>query len=153
MPLLSLDAGDFDGVIGHVELAGDFDFFPDVLLCVAGVIEHVAHGLAFWSMAHDERVVPVFERDDDAGEAVRHGLCVRGGVLLLLVLGVECRRTQTEGYGECEGCDSREQCVFLERQNIFPFPFCPCMQAGVDSLHWIGQRVGRVTGAEARMQA
>ena len=103
--LAALDAGDFDGVAGHVELAGNFDFFSDVFLCVAGVIEHVSHGLTFRSVAHDERVVAVFERDDDAGEAVRRGLCVRGGVLLL-ILRVERGWAQTQGYGDGEGCEA-----------------------------------------------
>ena len=99
-----MNAGDFDGVVGHVELAGDFDFFSDVFLCIAGVVEHMSHELAFGSVSHDERVVPVLERDNDAGEAVRHGLRVRGGVLLLR-LRLERGWAQAQGYGDGKGCE------------------------------------------------
>lgn len=63
------------------------------------MVEHVSHGPAFRSMALDERVVTVFECDEDAGEAVRRGLRVLGGVLLLVLRG-ECSVSGTGGTQE-----------------------------------------------------
>lgn len=145
--LTRLDAGHVDGVVFEVEVAGDLDLFACVVLYLLRVVEEVPHGLALWSVAHDERVVPIFEGHDGAFEAVGHWLGVRD-VLLLLRLCVERGRTQAQGYGESEGCEPREESFFLERQNIFPFPFFFCMRLGRNSLPCIGQRVGEVTGVE-----
>ena len=123
-PLFGLNAGDFDRIVGRIELAGNLHLFADVLFGLLGDVEEVALRLALGAVAHDEGELAVLELDHGSGEAVRHFLRVRGGrVVLGLGLGVQRRRRQTQGYGECEGCEPGEQSAFLERQNIFPFPF------------------------------
>lgn len=122
MLLLGLDAGDFDGIVGHVEFAGDLHLLAYVLLGLFGVVEEVAFRLPLGSVAHDERIVPVLELDNGTSEAVRQLLRVHGGVLLVS-LRVERRRAQTQGYGKCEGGKPRDQRVILKRQNSVPFPF------------------------------
>lgn len=129
-----------DRIVRHVELAGDLHLFADVLLGFLGGVEEVTFRLALGPVAHDERVVPALELDDGAGEAVGQ-VCRLWCSMLLLVLGVERRWAQTQGYGECESCDSGEQSIFLECQNSFPFPFCPCMRVSGDSLPRFGKRI------------
>lgn len=105
--LLGLDAGDVDRIVRHVEIAGYLDLFADVRLGLLGGIEEVAFGPALGSVAHDEGVVAAFELDDGAGEAVRQ-VRRRWSCVLLLILGMERRRAQRQGYGKCESCDPGE---------------------------------------------
>jgi len=107
MRLTRLNAGDFDRVVFHVEVAGDFDLLTRILLYLPCVVEEVSHWLTLWAAAHDERILSILERHDRAFEAVRHWLRLRRGGMLLS-LRVKRDGAEAYGCGKQQGGDRRE---------------------------------------------